>query len=72
MVGYFAVINDAMCENRLWAMKGKGISKFYMCEIMKDFIIDATFKGNSSRFLNHSCQPNCKLEKWLVSSIQYM
>ncbi|BBN15491.1 protein MpASHR3 [Marchantia polymorpha subsp. ruderalis] len=60
------VINDAMCENRLWAMKGKGISKFYMCEIMKDFIIDATFKGNSSRFLNHSCQPNCKLEKWRV------
>lgn len=37
-----------------------------MCEIRKDFTIDATFKGNSSRFLNHSCDPNCILEKWLV------
>ncbi|KAJ7531076.1 hypothetical protein O6H91_14G031500 [Diphasiastrum complanatum] len=57
------VINDAMCEKRLWAMKGRSIRNFYMCEIGKDFIIDATFKGNSSRYLNHSCEPNCKLEK---------
>ncbi|CAM6086683.1 unnamed protein product [Calypogeia fissa] len=60
------VIDDALCEKRLWAMKGRGINNFYMCEIGKDFIIDATFKGNPSRFLNHSCQPNCKLEKWRV------
>lgn len=47
-------------------MKYKGVQNFYMCEIRKDFTIDATFKGNSSRFLNHSCKPNCILEKWLV------
>ncbi|CAN4113290.1 unnamed protein product [Withania somnifera] len=39
---------------------------FYMCELRKGFTIDATFKGNLSRFLNHSCDPNCKLEKWQV------
>lgn len=62
---YVAVINDAMCEKRLWEMKGRrSISNFYMCEIAKDFIIDATRKGNASRYLNHSCQPNCRLEKW--------
>ncbi|KAM7472886.1 hypothetical protein LguiA_011069 [Lonicera macranthoides] len=60
------VINDALCEQRLWDMKHKGITNFYMCEIRKDFTIDATFKGNASRFLNHSCDPNCNLEKWQV------
>ncbi|XP_027066288.2 histone-lysine N-methyltransferase ASHR3-like [Coffea arabica] len=60
------VINDALCEQRLWEMKFKEVKNFYMCEIRKDFTIDATFKGNSSRFLNHSCNPNCKLEKWQV------
>ncbi|XP_024366290.1 uncharacterized protein [Physcomitrium patens] len=61
------VIDDAMCEKRLWEMKGRrSICNFYMCEIAKDFIIDATRKGNASRYLNHSCQPNCRLEKWRV------
>ncbi|KAG0606837.1 hypothetical protein M758_9G172100 [Ceratodon purpureus] len=61
------VINDAMCEKRLWEMKGRrSICNFYMCEIAKDFIIDATRKGNASRYLNHSCLPNCRLEKWRV------
>ncbi|KAK8954577.1 Histone-lysine N-methyltransferase ASHR3 [Platanthera zijinensis] len=60
------VIDDALCEQRLWDMKRRGDQNFYMCEVRKDFTIDATFKGNSSRFLNHSCDPNCKLEKWQV------
>ncbi|KAL6525409.1 Histone-lysine N-methyltransferase ashr3 [Orobanche hederae] len=60
------VIDDAMCERRLWDMKDQDAKNFYMCEINKDFVIDATFKGNASRFLNHSCAPNCKLEKWQV------
>ncbi|KAB2625949.1 histone-lysine N-methyltransferase ASHR3 [Pyrus ussuriensis x Pyrus communis] len=60
------VIDDALCEKRLWDMKYKEVNNFYMCEIRKDFTIDATFKGNPSRFLNHSCDPNCVLEKWQV------
>lgn len=60
------VIDDALCEKRLWDMKGKDVHNFYMCEIRKDFTIDATYKGNLSRFLNHSCDPNCVLEKWQV------
>ncbi|KAG2668127.1 hypothetical protein I3760_15G145500 [Carya illinoinensis] len=58
------VIDDALCEQRLWDMKYRGAQNFYMCEIRKDFTIDATFKGNASRFLNHGCDPNCILEKW--------
>ncbi|XP_077238200.1 SET domain group 4 [Tasmannia lanceolata] len=60
------VIDDALCEQRLWDMKHRGDQNFYMCELRKDFTIDATFKGNTARFLNHSCDPNCKLEKWQV------
>ncbi|KAJ1279934.1 hypothetical protein BS78_04G193300 [Paspalum vaginatum] len=60
------VIDDATCEQRLWDMRERCEKNFYMCEISKDFTIDATFKGNVSRFLNHSCDPNCKLEKWQV------
>ncbi|KAG5563912.1 hypothetical protein RHGRI_000181 [Rhododendron griersonianum] len=59
-----AVIDDAMCEQRLWDMKYRGVQNFYMCEIRKDFTIDATFKGNSSRFLNHSCDPNLATWWW--------
>jgi histone-lysine N-methyltransferase SETD2 len=61
---FCSVINEAICEERLWTMKEKGDHNFYMCEIGKNFIIDATFKGNTSRFVNHSCHPNCILEKW--------
>ncbi|KAF3640595.1 putative U-box domain-containing protein 52-like [Capsicum annuum] len=63
------VIDDALGEKRLWDMKYKGDKNFYMCELRKDFTIDATFKGNLSRFLNHSCDPNCKLEKWNPSCV---
>ena len=30
--------------------------------------IDASKKGNISRFMNHSCNPNCQLQKWVVGS----
>ncbi|MCO5549248.1 hypothetical protein L7F22_002715 [Adiantum nelumboides] len=60
------VINESICEERLWTLKERGDYNFYMCEIGKDFIIDATFKGNTARFVNHSCEPNCNLEKWRV------
>lgn len=30
-------------------------------------IIDATVKGGMARFINHSCDPNCGTEKWVVA-----
>ncbi|KAL6899053.1 hypothetical protein ACP4OV_005711 [Aristida adscensionis] len=30
-------------------------------------VIDACTKGNLGRFINHSCSPNCRREKWMVN-----
>ena len=30
--------------------------------------IDATKKGGLGRFLNHSCAPNCYVDKWVVGT----
>jgi len=35
----------------------------YMVQLKHDEIIDATKKGNITRFINHSCEPNCVAEK---------
>uniref|UniRef100_UPI00358EA22A uncharacterized protein isoform X2 n=1 Tax=Myxine glutinosa TaxID=7769 RepID=UPI00358EA22A len=40
---------------------------FYFMALKNDEIIDATLKGNCSRFMNHSCEPNCETQKWTVN-----
>ncbi|XP_076897473.1 histone-lysine N-methyltransferase ASHR3-like [Bidens hawaiensis] len=60
-------IDDALCEKRFWDMKGKRVTNFYVVAVRKDLNIDAQFKGNESRFINHSCDPNCIMEKWDVN-----
>src|SRR6266487_5673004 len=32
----------------------------------QNMIIDAT-RGSIARFVNHSCEPNCRMEKWTVA-----
>lgn len=39
----------------------------YFMTLRTDEIIDATMKGNISRFINHSCEPNCETQKWTVN-----
>ena len=34
---------------------------FYIMEIENGFYVDGKHKGNLSRFINHSCDPNCEL-----------
>ena len=36
---------------------------YYFMALNADEIIDATKKGNISRFINHSCDPNCETQK---------
>lgn len=38
----------------------------YFAELTDELFIDSTMCGNISRFVNHSCQPNARLIKWVT------
>lgn len=54
---------NEMC-NRLTKKEYKNLN--YMVQLNSDEIIDSTSKGNVTRFINHSCDPNSVGEKWHV------
>ncbi|PVU92727.1 hypothetical protein BB561_003651 [Smittium simulii] len=39
----------------------------YFMSVDQHQVIDATLKGNAARFINHSCNPNCALQRWIVA-----
>ncbi|CAB3250495.1 unnamed protein product [Arctia plantaginis] len=39
----------------------------YFMSLKGDTVIDATLKGNISRFINHSCDPIAETQKWTVN-----
>ncbi|XP_019954932.1 histone-lysine N-methyltransferase NSD3 isoform X5 [Paralichthys olivaceus] len=61
------VIDSEECQQRIKRAHENHVSNFYMLTLTKDRVIDAGPKGNSSRFMNHSCSPNCETQKWTVS-----
>ncbi|XP_039694230.1 histone-lysine N-methyltransferase NSD2 isoform X1 [Pteropus medius] len=61
------LIDEDECMARIKRAHENDITHFYMLTIDKDRIIDAGPKGNYSRFMNHSCQPNCETLKWTVN-----
>uniref|UniRef100_A0A672SM00 Histone-lysine N-methyltransferase, H3 lysine-36 specific n=1 Tax=Sinocyclocheilus grahami TaxID=75366 RepID=A0A672SM00_SINGR len=61
------VIDEEECRARIKHAQEDNICNFYMLTLDKDRIIDAGPKGNQSRFMNHSCQPNCETQKWTVN-----
>uniref|UniRef100_A0A8C3YT63 Nuclear receptor binding SET domain protein 2 n=1 Tax=Catagonus wagneri TaxID=51154 RepID=A0A8C3YT63_9CETA len=61
------LIDEEECMARIRHAQENDVTHFYMLTIDKDRIIDAGPKGNYSRFMNHSCQPNCETLKWTVN-----
>ncbi|KAK4387335.1 Histone-lysine N-methyltransferase ASHH2 [Sesamum angolense] len=45
----------------------QGHRHFYFMTLNGSEVIDASAKGNLGRFINHSCDPNCRTEKWMVN-----
>uniref|UniRef100_UPI00398E5B1C histone-lysine N-methyltransferase NSD3 isoform X3 n=1 Tax=Pristiophorus japonicus TaxID=55135 RepID=UPI00398E5B1C len=61
------LIDEEECRNRIKHAHETNITNFYLLTLTKDRIIDAGPKGNYSRFMNHSCNPNCETQKWTVN-----
>jgi hypothetical protein len=40
---------------------------FYIMELDNGIYVDGKFKGSNSRYINHSCDPNCELQRWVVN-----
>lgn len=54
------VIRSEVSDVRERLYNKKGID-CYMFRIDQDIVVDATMNGNSSRFINHSCEVNISL-----------
>ena len=62
------LLSDRMFQIRkdvysMWNQK-----RVYFMSLAGKEAIDANFKGNESRFCNHSCDPNADIQKWRVLS----
>lgn len=42
-------------------------SGHYCLNLDSGMVIDSYRMGNEARFINHSCEPNCQMQKWWVS-----
>jgi hypothetical protein len=61
------VIENDECERRIQeALKEGGHRHLYHMALTDQLVIDATTHGSRARFLNHSCEPNCRIENWAV------
>ncbi|KAF0718539.1 Aste57867_1641 [Aphanomyces stellatus] len=62
------VLTEEMKRARLidHAEKNPHDPNYYIMQLDKNEFLDGRFKGSDSRFINHSCDPNCHLLKWEV------
>uniref|UniRef100_A0A1J3F670 Histone-lysine N-methyltransferase ASHH2 n=1 Tax=Noccaea caerulescens TaxID=107243 RepID=A0A1J3F670_NOCCA len=61
------VLDMQSYETRQKDYASVGQKHFYFMTLNGNEVIDAGAKGNLGRFINHSCEPNCRTEKWMVN-----
>lgn len=60
------VIDEGAFRQRMIEYDVKNYKHFYFMMLKPDAFIDATEKGSLARFVNHSCNPNAFVDKWVV------
>jgi hypothetical protein len=53
------IVRQKVADTREKNYEAHGMDGSYLFRIDSEWVIDATMKGNLSRFINHSCDPNC-------------
>uniref|UniRef100_A0A8D8P4B3 [histone H3]-lysine(36) N-trimethyltransferase n=1 Tax=Culex pipiens TaxID=7175 RepID=A0A8D8P4B3_CULPI len=61
------VLNSEQFDERAELYSKEKNKHYYFMALRSDAIIDATTKGNISRFINHSCDANAETQKWTVN-----
>jgi hypothetical protein len=59
----YAEVHRRMNHQRVHSPNDKD---FYIMELDNGMFVDGKFKGSTSRYINHSCDPNCELQRWVV------
>lgn len=57
------IISEDLCLDRMAVDK----NAIYFLNYDTGEVVDANKKGTDARFINHSCDPNCQIEKWKVN-----
>jgi histone-lysine N-methyltransferase SETD2 len=61
------VLNNKQFEKRATKYSKDKNRHYYFMALRSNAVIDATVKGNISRFINHSCDPNAITQKWTIN-----
>ncbi|KFY19279.1 hypothetical protein V493_08041, partial [Pseudogymnoascus sp. VKM F-4281 (FW-2241)] len=64
------IITEPECQRRM-REDYKNNECYYLMLFDQNMIIDAT-RGSIARFVNHSCEPNCEMVKWIVGGKPHM
>ena len=59
------IIDPDECFDRMNS-RYRDSTNHYFLEYDVNEVIDGSRKGTISRFVNHSCDPNCHIEKWFT------
>ncbi|KAI8607815.1 hypothetical protein BC830DRAFT_71739 [Chytriomyces sp. MP71] len=60
------IISQETCLERMDTLYA-GTQHYYFLNYDRGEVIDGGRKGSLARFVNHSCDPNCRIEKWSVN-----
>ncbi|KAI8979949.1 hypothetical protein BDB01DRAFT_725495 [Pilobolus umbonatus] len=65
------IISHALCKERMKTIYSNQ-KNFYFLDYCPGEVIDAGRKGSDARFINHSCSPNCHIEKWSLRNESHL